>query len=248
MIHWLITALLCLLFVSPAQASQVPDVLSAPSTVQLMKHAMYDAPSLADGFAQQTFGMRTSVKENFKRAYKQDDAPVVEEKAAAAKGGRTWRPGPALWVGWGLSLAGGLVGGIIDGLIGLPIGFGALGSIAGAAVGVHLFSAAGIGWELLGALIGWVVALPIALVVGLVVVVALFGAATAGSGVGVGTVIVGAVLTSLVVSIFPAVGAKMAAKKDCKNKGLAFNVTPTMIRGSQQNTKLVPGMALTARF
>ena len=98
--------------------------------------------------------------------------------------------------------------------------------MAGASIGVHLFSNARIGYEVLGAFLGLVVWVPV------VVVLAFLGPITYIIGV-------------LTWPAFPAVGAWIAAKKDSPADAFA-QVSPMLL--TTPSGKRVPGVAFCLRF
>ncbi|MBT3217617.1 MAG: hypothetical protein HN348_00865 [Proteobacteria bacterium] len=221
-----ILALFCsiLLFASPALAGQAPNVVSS---VQLSVPEL-SSFSLERAFGATTFKIRASMMQEDDEWPTEDPAEEWPEDniVPASTTGRTLNSQMALAVGVGAAYGGALVFGIIDYFIGSYGVLTGLGAMAGASIGVHLFSNARIGYEVLGAFLGLVVWVPV------VVVLAFLGPITYIIGV-------------LTWPAFPAVGAWIAAKKDSPADAFA-QVSPMLL--TTPSGKRVPGVAFCLRF
>ena len=157
----------------------------------------------------------------------------------AADGGRTWQPG--------MAMVGGLVGSFLGGAIPVAVAlategfefvfFNAALMPLTAALGVHLFSDAAFGWELLGGFIGAVATGS----VGVFLIGISIGGALGGGEAWPLPVFV----TGCAVLVFgPAFGAWLAAKIDHNNRA-RFALLPAVL-GSPR--ALAPGMQLVVRW
>ena len=166
-------------------------------------------------------------------------APSSGDAPTRRRWARTWKPGAALVAGVG--------GGLLGVGLALPLG-GAVSPVTvpfGAATGVHVFTDAGYGYEVLGAYTGFAVAIPVALVTAKATGVAdgleLAGGSREDAAAAFGP---GAVLVLVETVTLPALGAWVAATihHRAKEKKIGAMLLPTVV--GRQST----GMSLAVRF